>query len=90
MLFSCNTTRARILEKVMSYSYSSRHRMHESRFPHKEGDYVSYISFNSITGEEMIGQGEVFKILEGNQVIIKTGNGAQGLEYVNKKDVHTT
>ena len=64
--------------------------MHESRFPHKEGDYVSYIAFNCITGEEMIGQGEVFKILEGNQVIIKTGNGAQGLEYVNKKDVHTT
>ena len=71
-----------------TYSHSARHRMHETRFSHKEGDYVSFICFNSVTGEKMIGHGEVYKILEGSDVIIKTGNGAQGLEYVKKKDVH--
>lgn len=71
-----------------TYSYSARHRMHENSFSHKEGDYVSYKCFNSVTGEEMIGHGEVFKILEGSEVIIQTGNGAQGLEYVKKKNVH--
>ena len=72
------------------YTNSNRHRMYETRFPHKEGDYVSYKCFNTVTGEEMVGSGEVFQILEGTDVIIKTGNGAQGLEYVKKKDVHTS
>ena len=60
--------------------------MHESRFPYKEGDYVSYISFNSITGEEMIGSGTVFQIKE-SEIIVQTGNGARGLEYINKSQV---
>ena len=73
-----------------TYSYSERHRMHETRFTHKEGDYVTFTCFNGVTGEEMVGQGEVYQILEGADVIIKTGNGAQGLQYVKKKDVHVS
>jgi hypothetical protein len=55
--------------------------MHED-FPHKEGDYVKYT-----VGDNMIGSGDIFRICEDDQVIIQTGNGARGLEYINKSRI---
>jgi len=65
------------------YTNSNRHRMHEKNLPYKEGDYVCYKC-----GDNMVGQGEIFKIFEDqDEVIIKFGNGGGGLEYVKKKDI---
>jgi len=63
------------------YTNSNRHRMHED-FPHKEGDYVKYT-----VGDNMICSGDIFRICEDDQVIIQTGNGARGLEYINKSRI---
>jgi hypothetical protein len=51
-------------------------------FPFKEGDDVSYR-----VGDSMLGHGEIFQVLEGDQVIVKFGNGARGLEYVAKSQI---
>lgn len=56
--------------------------MHEDKFPHKEGDYVSFHTRNN-----MIGCGTLFKIMKNDEVIVQTGNGGRGLEYVKKKDI---
>lgn len=63
------------------YTNSNRHRMHEN-FPFKEGDSVAYT-----VGDNMVGSGDIFRICEDDQVIIQTGNGGRGLEYVNKSRV---
>lgn len=63
------------------YTNSNRHRMHED-FPFEEGDYVTYT-----VGDIMIGSGDIFKICDDDQVIIQTGNGARGLEYINKSRI---
>ena len=39
---------------------------------------------------EMIGSGTVFKIVDGDidgDVIVQTGNGGRGLEYIRRKDI---
>ena len=36
---------------------------------------------------EMIGSGTVFKIMDGEDIIVQTGNGGRGLEYINKSQV---
>lgn len=68
---------------VEMYSYSNRHRMHEQEFPFKEGDDVCYTETNSVTGEDMIASGTLFEVMK-DQVIVQTGNGGRGLEYVRK------
>ena len=35
----------------------------------------------------MIGAGDIFKICDDDQVIIQTGNGGRGLEYINKSRI---
>ena len=60
--------------------------MHEKTFPFKVGDDVCYIETNSVTGQDMIGSGTIFRIEE-KQVIVQTGNGGQGLEYINKDKI---
>jgi len=38
----------------------------------------------------MVGSGTVFKIVDGNidgDVIVQTGNGGRGLEYIRRKDI---
>ena len=62
------------------------HETREDKFPFKVGDDVCYTETNSVTGQDMIGSGTVFRIEE-KQVIIQTGNGARGLEYVNKSRI---
>ena len=65
-----------------TYSYSNRHRMHEKEFPFKEGDYVSFNAEHNF-----VGHGEIFKVCDDEYVIVQTGNGGRGLEYVKKKDI---
>jgi len=36
---------------------------------------------------EMIGSGTVFKIMDGEDIIVQTGNGGRGLEYIKKSDI---
>ena len=60
--------------------------MHEQKFPFKVGDDVCYTETNSVTGQDMIGSGTIFRIEE-KQVIVQTGNGGQGLEYINKDKI---
>jgi len=62
------------------YTNSSRHRMHENRSDLKVGDDILY------TCGEMIGSGTVFRIEE-KEIIVQTGNGARGLEYINKSQI---
>ena len=58
------------------YTNSNRHRMGQL----KEGDDILY------TSGDMIGSGTVFQIKE-NEIIVQTGNGARGLEYINKSQI---
>ena len=60
--------------------------MHEQKFPFKVGADVCYTETNSVTGQDMIGSGTIFRIEE-KQVIVQTGNGGQGLEYINKDKI---
>lgn len=46
----------------------------------KEGDDILY------TSGDMIGSGTVFQIKE-TEIIVQTGNGARGLEYINKSQI---
>ena len=65
------------------YTNSSRHRMgaHRSKVDKlKEGDDILY------SCGDMIGSGTVFRIEE-NEIVVQTGNGARGLEYINKSQV---
>jgi len=62
------------------YTNSNRHRMGQEKSDLKEGDDILY------TCGEMIGSGTVFQIKE-NEIIVQTGNGAQGLEYINKSQI---
>jgi preprotein translocase subunit YajC len=65
------------------YTNSNRHRMgtHQSKVNKlKEGDDILY------SCGDMIGSGTVFQIKE-TEIIVQTGNGARGLEYVNKSQV---
>ena len=57
--------------------------MHEQEFPFKVGDYVSFIEPNSVTGEDMVASGTLFEVMK-DKVIVQTGNGGRGLEYVRK------
>ncbi len=52
----------------------------------KEGDDILYTETNSVTGQDMIGSGTVFRIEE-KEIVVQTGNGARGLEYINKSQV---
>jgi len=65
------------------YTNSNRHRMatHQTKLNKlKEGDDVLYSS------GDMVGSGTVFQIKE-TEIIVQTGNGARGLEYVNKSQI---
>ena len=62
------------------YTNSSRHRMHENKSDLKVGDDILYSSDN------MIGSGTVFRIEE-KKIVVQTGNGARGLEYINKSQI---
>jgi preprotein translocase subunit YajC len=46
----------------------------------KEGDDILY------SCGDMVGSGTVFQIKE-TEIIVQTGNGARGLEYINKSQV---
>jgi hypothetical protein len=61
-----------------TYSYSNRHRMGVNGL--KEGDDILY------SCGDMVGSGTVFQIKE-TEIIVQTGNGARGLEYINKSQV---
>ena len=60
--------------------------MHEQKFPFKVGDDVCYIEKNSVTGQDMIGSGTLFEVMK-DKVIVQTGNGGRGLEYVHKSKI---
>lgn len=65
------------------YTNSSRHRMgtQQSKVDKlKEGDDILY------SCGDMIGSATVFQIKE-TEIIVQTGNGARGLEYINKSQV---
>lgn len=67
------------------YTNSTRHRMHEHAHQNKvnklkEGDDILYSCGN------MVGSGTVFQIKE-TEIIVQTGNGGRGLEYINKSQV---
>ena len=65
------------------YTNSNRHRMgtHQSKINKlKEGDDILYSCGN------MVGSGTVFRIEE-KEIVVQTGNGARGLEYINKSQV---
>tara|TARA_B110001450_G_scaffold138101_1_gene129534 strand:+ start:1335 stop:1514 length:180 start_codon:yes stop_codon:yes gene_type:complete len=47
----------------------------------KEGDDILY------SCGDMVGSGTVFKIMDGEDIIVQTGNGGRGLEYINKSQV---
>jgi len=50
----------------------------------KEGEDILFYSGN------MVGSGTVFKIVDGDidgDVIVQTGNGGRGLEYIRRKDI---
>ena len=68
------------------YSYSARHRMHEKKSDLKVGDDILYTEKNSVTGQDMIGSGTVFRIEE-KKIVVQTGNGGRGLEYINKSQI---
>lgn len=63
-----------------TFSYSARNRMYEQKSDLKVGDDILY------TCGEMIGSGTVFQIKE-TEIIVQTGNGARGLEYINKSQI---
>jgi hypothetical protein len=58
------------------YTDSNRHRMSQL----KEGDDILY------SCGDMVGSGTVFQIKE-TEIIVQTGNGARGLEYINKSQI---
>ena len=60
--------------------------MHEQKFPFKVGDDVCYTETNSVTGQDMIGSGTVFRIEE-KEIVVQTGNGGRGLEYIHKSRI---
>lgn len=65
------------------YTNSNRHRMgtHQTKVEKlKEGDDILY------SCGDMVGSGTVFQIKE-TEIIVQTGNGARGLEYINKSQV---
>jgi len=47
----------------------------------KDGDDILY------SCGDMVGSGTVFKIMDGEDIIVQTGNGGRGLEYINKSQV---
>ena len=63
-----------------TFSYSARNRMYEQKSDLKVGDDILY------TCGEMIGSGTVFRIEE-KEIVVQTGNGARGLEYINKSQI---
>ena len=63
-----------------TFSYSARNRMYEQKSDLKVGDDILYSSDN------MIGSGTVFRIEE-KEIVVQTGNGARGLEYINKSQI---
>ncbi len=65
------------------YTNSNRHHMgtHQTKVNKlKEGDDILY------SCGDMVGSGTVFQIKE-TEIIVQTGNGARGLEYINKSQV---
>jgi len=58
------------------YTNSARHRMGQL----KVGDDILY------SCGDMVGSGTVFQIKE-IEIIVQTGNGARGLEYINKSQI---
>ncbi len=58
------------------YTNSNRHRMGQL----KVGDDILY------SCGDMVGSGTVFQIKE-TEIIVQTGNGARGLEYINKSQI---
>jgi len=67
----------------MMYTNSNRHRMgtHQTKVNKlKEGDDILY------SCGDMVGSGTVFQIKE-TEIIVQTGNGGRGLEYINKSQV---
>ena len=58
------------------YTNSNRHRMDQL----KVGDDILY------SCGDMVGSGTVFQIKE-TEIIVQTGNGARGLEYINKSQI---
>ena len=63
------------------YTNSNRHRMTKTKLDKlKEGDDILY------SCGDMVGSGTVFQIKE-TEIIVQTGNGARGLEYINKSQV---
>jgi hypothetical protein len=63
------------------YTNSNRHRMPKN-FPLKEGDYILY------SCGDMVGSATVFQIKENSdEIIVQTGNGGRGLEYINKSRI---
>ena len=50
----------------------------------KEGEDILFYS------GDMVGSGTVFKIVDGSldgDIIVQTGNGGRGLEYIRRKDI---
>lgn len=51
----------------------------------KEGEDILFYS------GDMVGSGTVFKIVDGDltdgDIIVQTGNGGRGLEYIRRKDI---
>jgi hypothetical protein len=47
----------------------------------KEGEDILFYS------GDMVGSGTVFKIMDGEDIIVQTGNGGRGLEYIKKSDI---
>ena len=63
------------------YTNSNRHRMTKTKLDRlKEGDDILY------SCGDMVGSGIVFQIKE-TEIIVQTGNGGRGLEYINKSQV---
>jgi hypothetical protein len=54
--------------------------MHEQNLLFKEGDDILYKC------GDMVGSGTVFRIEE-KEIVVQTGNGGRGLEYINKSQV---
>ena len=64
------------------YTNSNRHRMTKTKLDKlKEGDDILY------SCGDMVGSGTVFQIMDGEDIIVQTGNGGRGLEYINKSQV---
>ena len=63
------------------YTNSNRHRMTKTKLDRlKEGDDILY------SCGDMVGSGTVFQIKQ-TEIIVQTGNGARGLEYINKSQI---